>query len=212
MVREHMLLCVGALALIGCTLPVDGISQRGPDGMDAAALRDAAGREVDAGLDAAVASDASVDADAGRDASLPRDAGRPGCSACAGCCDRGVCIDPPTPARCGVGGAMCRACDEVADGCDATGVCVCGSGPACFAGQRCAAGTCVCDATSCPSGCCDGNVCLPSTDVTCGVAGDACRDCLSSSSSDRCTGGECVCGFGSECSGDDVCSSGSCVD
>jgi len=38
--------------------------------------------------------------------------------------------------------------------------CACGTGPACAAGQRCSAGKCVCNATSCPSGCCDGATCV----------------------------------------------------
>ena len=38
--------------------------------------------------------------------------------------------------------------------------------------------SCVCDATSCPNGCCDSNKqCHSSVSATCGIAGAACKTC-----------------------------------
>jgi hypothetical protein len=53
---------------------------------------------------------------------------------------------------------------------------------ACPSDQDCdtKTGTCVCDATSCPSGCCSGGTCVPyasQTGASCGAAGAACAAC-----------------------------------
>ncbi|HET7095688.1 MAG TPA: hypothetical protein VFI22_19505 [Thermomicrobiales bacterium] len=52
---------------------------------------------------------------------------------------------------------------------------------ACANGQRCQDGTCVCDAQSCPTGCCggtDGTACQRGTrDDACGIGGAVCVDC-----------------------------------
>lgn len=66
----------------------------------------------------------------------------------------------------------------------------CGSGPACGAGQVCSNGTCVCDTTSCPTGCCQGNTCEPgNTTSACGSGGGTCASCATG---DSCSAGTCV--------------------
>ena len=53
----------------------------------------------------------------------------------------------------GGGTGLVAACDVVvADACSATGTCTCGTKPSCLAGQRCVAGSCVCDSASCSGG------------------------------------------------------------
>lgn len=83
----------------------------------------------------------------------------------------------------------------------------CGAcGTSCGTGQRCSAGTCVCDSTSCSSGCCNGKTCVATavqTSAVCGTAGSACSACTGGTS---CRGG--LCG----CSATDSTCSGSCVD
>ncbi|HEX8794881.1 MAG TPA: hypothetical protein VF765_28235 [Polyangiaceae bacterium] len=113
-----------------------------------------------------------------------------------GCCSGTTCTTPSTSA-CGTAGATCTACGSTADGCSALGTCTCGGGNACGSGQVCSGGQCVCDATSCPTGCCQGNICQPGTDPNaCGAAGGTCAMCPT---------GE-TCGNGS-CSG---CNASSC--
>jgi hypothetical protein len=108
----------------------------------------------------------------------------------AGCCDGQVCLARSTIA-CGIGGAKCKACDLVkADRCSGSGQCACGSGALCGPGQRCSAGVCICDAVSCPSGCCNGSVCSQPSDLTCGTGGAACKACVAGQ---RCNGSACVC-------------------
>ncbi len=126
-----------------------------------------------------------------------------GCgSSCGGeglvCCTPGdTCIAPLT---CVVadGGSMCscapscagKACGE-GDGCG--NVCP-GS---CLAGQFCdvEAGTCGCDGTSCPEGCCIAGVCINGNvgnPALCGIGGVACTACAAGQ---ICSGG-CVSGDG----------------
>ncbi|GMU61186.1 MAG: hypothetical protein AMXMBFR34_29490 [Myxococcaceae bacterium] len=78
--------------------------------------------------------------------------------------------------QCRCGAVTCDT--RYADRCTA-GACRCGAGNPCTSGQRCAGGTCVCNATSCPVGCCNAsNQCRPGTALTeCGYAGTACQSC-----------------------------------
>ena len=46
--------------------------------------------------------------------------------------------------------------------------------PACALGQVCLNGSCECDATSCPSGCCSGAACTARSLSSCAGAGPAC--------------------------------------
>lgn len=121
------------------------------------------------------------------------------CMGCNGCCQQGHCTSS-TFNTCGTGGVACVACDPtLAGGCDSRGVCVCGvnpacspvtsdrcvlgvcrcgNGPACAAGQACVNGACVCNPSSCSSGCCSGNSCEPGTAKDkCGKGGAACVKC-----------------------------------
>jgi hypothetical protein len=70
---------------------------------------------------------------------------------------------------------------------------VCGNA-CCPSGSRCLTGggkpRCVCDATSCPSGCCQGATCQPGTTAqACGSGGAACQACTGGTS---CCAGSCV--------------------
>jgi hypothetical protein len=69
-----------------------------------------------------------------------------------------------------------------------------GCGKKCDSGQRCTGGSCICDETSCPGGCCSGKVCMaPGVQSTnaCGKPGATCVTCSSGSIS--CSAGTCVC-------------------
>jgi len=158
-----------------------------------------------------------------------------GTSCTAGCCTQttnGVCVPYASESngQCGAAGAICGGCASgqhcngsgqcICDGsscpsgcCTATvgGSCVaygaetngqCGAAGAicatCLSGQHCAtsggnSGACVCDATSCPSGCCTavvGGSCNAGTgNTTCGLGGNLCANCsLSSCNKCRCVG------------------------
>lgn len=66
-------------------------------------------------------------------------------------------------------------------------------GAKCDSGQRCSKGSCVCDKTSCPGGCCMGTFCIDpdaQSGAACGKPGTACLDCPSQST---CVAGDCVC-------------------
>lgn len=88
----------------------------------------------------------------------------------------------------------------------------------CALGQRCDEGTCRCDQSSCPEGCCQQNACfVGAADSHCGTAGQACVDCLAAGQScgadqscfacqPQCAGK--ACGAPNECGG--ICSIGSC--
>ncbi len=117
---------------------------------------------------------------------------------CGGCTLGDQCT---TPARntCGRNGSACVDCGWLADRCNASGQCACGSGPPCSGrgvdrceggqckcgssspcgwGQECVSGTCRCTTTSCASGCCKGDTCEPGTAKdACGTGGNACRNC-----------------------------------
>jgi len=182
----------GALA----TVYVEGLSNKGmvARGEGIAQIRD--GHEVDLAIRL-------------EPASLPPPPPTDGgfCVGCEGCCIQGRCT-PSTFNTCGTGGISCVTCDPArTDTCDARGVCVCGTGPACSElsadrcvggqcmcgggpacapGQECVDGTCRCTPNSC-SGCCTANnVCAPgNTKEQCGRGGAACRKCNKNCNPDR---------------------------
>lgn len=115
-------------------------------------------------------------------------------------CANGRCLPDPTTGCCGASGTgQCQAGRCVP--CPVDQPCVAGTcmgssggdgcGGACRAGQRCVQRQCVCDATSCPNGCCDGTICRVEQDAACGTAGDVCIDCASTRQS--CHDGVCTC-------------------
>jgi hypothetical protein len=67
-----------------------------------------------------------------------------GMSCSDGCCSGTTCKAPPSASFCGTAGAGCSGCPSMrADGCSATtGLCQCGSGPACTAPKKCKLGAC----------------------------------------------------------------------
>lgn len=138
------------------------------------------------------------------------------CSDCAATCTTGCCkgaaCTPVSLSACGAAGAACSTCDEVkADSCSAKGACACGGGPPCADGQRCAGGACVCDAVSCPSGCCDGTSCVVRSITTCGSQGSTCVSCDGAASDNCSSDGACRCGSGGPCGAGQKCVAGACV-
>jgi hypothetical protein len=141
------------------------------------------------------------------------------CPALDACHDIGVC--QPSSGTCtnpNKDGASCNDNDSCTqdDTCQ-SGTCK-GAPLACSSGQRCVGGTCVCNATSCPSGCCSNNQCqLGSGDSACGSAGNACATCTSgqqvcqSHSCSACGGSGQICCAGQSCSGGRICSNGTCL-
>lgn len=104
--------------------------------------------------------------------------------------------------------------------CQVGGTCAC-SGGSCVSGQRCTGIVCVCDATSCPTGCCDGmRTCHRNVDGACGMNGGTCAPCgigttcCQGTCIPTCTGGKfpnpttCQC----ECPSGQTDCSGVCVD
>jgi hypothetical protein len=86
------------------------------------------------------------------------------------------------------GGGVGGSANGAAGGGGTTG----GACKTCATGQECnASGACVCDATSCPSGCCSSGTCVTTETVSaCGITGATCKAC---SSGQACSGGACVC-------------------
>ena len=118
---------------------------------------------------------------------------------CTGCCGAGFCVTPSmqTSFGCGTGGAMCARC---------------------MMGQQCRNGACVapvCDAASCPFGCCDANgrCAAGNTSQSCGSGGNACAACAMGQ---VCRGGSCgmppdagpPAPVGSPCTGNASCGAG----
>jgi len=133
-----------------------------------------------------------------------------GMSCPGGCCQGDDCKVAGV-ANCGVSGAACLVCDSTkANRCGVSGNCECGTGPACVGGQRCASGSCICDATSCPSSCCKNNICQTRSLTTCGDAGSSCALC--DTRSDNCSAmGACRCGTGTACAIGQRCLGSTCV-
>jgi hypothetical protein len=128
-----------------------------------------------------------------------------------GCCSGSTCY-PRSLSTCGTGAAACNACDATkADTCSTSGACACGSGPPCGSGQRCLSGACVCDATSCATGCCSGNVCNSPTLATCGAKGGACNACDPTKADHCAADGSCACGLTAACAGGQRCDKGLCT-
>ena len=99
------------------------------------------------------------------------------------CHDAGTCN--PSTGQCSTGapktGNTCNDNDSCTtnDTC-ASGVCK-GTPLVCASGQRCITGSCICDATSCGSGCCAANQCVGGTSSSqCGKGGATCMSCSSS--------------------------------
>ena len=92
------------------------------------------------------------------------------------------------------------------------GGCRCGAGAACGAGTSCVAGSCVCDALSCPTGCCSGGACVSPAFASCGLGGAACVACnLAQADSCSPVTGACRCGNSAPCGAGSRCASGACV-
>ncbi len=107
------------------------------------------------------------------------------CSGCSancptGCCAGSICT-PASLTSCGLSGAACVSCGVTADTCNSKGDCACGQNAACLPGQRCQQGQCLCDATSCATGCCTSNgLCVSGSDQNqslCGSGGQQCAGC-----------------------------------
>lgn len=136
------------------------------------------------------------------------------CTACGTACPADVCEIATCDNRvCGV----TLVNDAQAEGCNGEGFLCCegsckdtdtdedncggcappnGDGDICVEpGELCVEGVCVCNAESCPTGCCSngpGNpgVCQTSSDTTCGTQGEICVDCPDGN---VCVNGNCVC-------------------
>ncbi|MFN2547936.1 MAG: chitobiase/beta-hexosaminidase C-terminal domain-containing protein, partial [Myxococcales bacterium] len=138
-------------------------------------------------------------------------------STCNGCCQNNTCV-PATTQTCGAHGSACTSCDpDRANTCRADGTCGCQGGNVCAVGQQCQGiFGCVCNQTSCPTGCCAGGepggynaTCMPISVNACGPAGSACVAC-DPTTADNCRNGGCACGENAPCSGGLQCISGQC--
>lgn len=100
---------------------------------------------------------------------------------CDGCCKSGVCVGGQDIAACGAGGQACVDCSASATSCV----------PSRSIGGTCEGPPPKCTPTSCASGCCNGDTCLPGTDDgSCGTGGVQCANC--SAQSEACTKGACA--------------------
>ena len=131
--------------------------------------------------------------------------------ACPGCCSGATCTAPATLRACGVHGSTCMDCSVVGDRCSTDGQCTCGPGPECGPGLHCVSGSCVCDQTSCPAGCCDGDLCAPRAFQACGAGGAACAPCDPATTDTCASTGACQCGAGPPCDSGQWCAGGTCV-
>jgi hypothetical protein len=108
-----------------------------------------------------------------------------GCSPgnCPGCCENDACVAGTSDTACGLGGQTCLDC--------AVSNATCGGG-------LCNQGPPVCNAQTCPFGCCDGTNCLPGNlDTFCGSGGNACIDC--GASNESCSAGQTCVGVAPTC-------------
>ncbi|HLT30797.1 MAG TPA: hypothetical protein VK013_12190 [Myxococcaceae bacterium] len=67
-----------------------------------------------------------------------------------------------------------------------------------------------CDATTCPTGCCEGNACVRGEVSACGAGGGACNAC-DTLSTDQCVDGTCRCGADGPCPAGYRCEGGACT-
>ncbi|CAN5352290.1 hypothetical protein BH09MYX1_BH09MYX1_10400 [soil metagenome] len=96
---------------------------------------------------------------------------------CKGCCAGDTCLGGSAGNACGKGGLVCNDCTSKSQTCNqTTGAC---DGP-----------PPTCNAQTCPSGCCQGNNCIPSSNTTCGTAGKLCQNCTLTNGT--CSSGTCV--------------------
>lgn len=156
-----------------------------------------------------------------------------------GCCADNTCFPGSADTHCGTGGAACVACQSPSQSCGSSQSCIqctpqcagkacgapnecggiCSTGSCPSAQQICVGGQCVCNVTSCPTGCCKDNVCyagdLPRY---CGRGGELCADCEASGLD--CLGSSRACGCEPQCAGKacgapdgcgNVCQTGSCA-
>ena len=105
-----------------------------------------------------------------------------GGTSCLGCCNGNSCIavSSESDSECGIGGAGCAACT---------------TGQACDTSNDATSGQCICDVSTCPGGCCDGNLCVAlgsETSAECGPAGSTCTTCVTGQECNTTTG-QCVC-------------------
>lgn len=129
-----------------------------------------------------------------------------------GCCVGSTCVPAPTAEQCGISGQMCFSCPGALANLCTNGTCKCGPNDQCSPGQRCHNNACVCDSTSCPDGCCDGNVCRrPPSFAACGIGGAACTACNMDFSDSCSSTGTCTCGSNPPCAPNQRCVSGQCV-
>ncbi len=92
-----------------------------------------------------------------------RSAEKCGPNNCKGCCVGDTCLNSTSSVACGIGGEQCKTCGK-SELCDPAGDCV--------------LPTTECNALSCPSGCCVGDICAVGTQATaCGTGGAACQNC-----------------------------------
>ncbi len=91
-----------------------------------------------------------------------------------GCCEGNTCVVGTSSYACGYGGGQCQDCASFGYACQ---------------NQACSPPT-GCSPTTCPYGCCQGNVCQPgTTGSACGTGGGACQYCPSPGTT--CQGGYC---------------------
>lgn len=130
-----------------------------------------------------------------------------------GCCLGAVCMTPSSFDACGFGAEACTVCSSSgADACSSTGDCECGDSPSCDTGQQCVGGVCVCDGTSCPYGCCDGDICVTTPSIDrCGTGGATCSPCNPTLSDNCSADGECRCDGGPACQDGQRCSDETCI-
>ena len=111
-----------------------------------------------------------------------------------GCCDTGnhcVALGPSGGCAADLAGQCLAACSAGANDCNFDGGCGCGANPPCASTQRCdtGTGTCVCDSTTCPDGCCgDDGTCHPGkSNDACGNSGASCQACPCDADAGQCT-------------------------
>lgn len=164
--REASMSCDLSLGRVGELCPPWAEGKQACQASPAALLTCSGGRWKDNGACA------SCTTTGGAPQCLQADAGVEACgpATCTGCCRDGACVEAPANgdgATCGAGGVTCDDCGARGQQCDAASfTCV---------------PTVVCNATTCPSGCCSNGQCvaapLNTRDTTCGGGGFACADC-----------------------------------